>query len=143
MSSLSPLTAASLNANSVAASTSSAPSQSKNTIDFMKLLTAQMQNQNPLDPQNANDFTTQIAQLQQVDGINQLNQSISSLVAMQSISQGANLIGMKVTYTNNVGGSSQGVVSSVAMLNGKAQLMVNGAQVDLSQVKTIEAGPSS
>jgi flagellar basal-body rod modification protein FlgD len=137
MSALSPLTAASLNAPS-ASSTAASSSANKQTIDFLKLLTAQMQNQNPMDPQNANDFTTQIAQLSQVDGITKLNQSIASLVAMQSLSQGANLIGMKVSYINPSGGTSQGVVNSISMSSGKAMLMINNTQVDMSQVKTIQ-----
>ncbi len=141
MSSISPLTSAALNAGSTASTSSTAPS--KQTIDFMKLLTAQMQYQNPMDPQSSTDFTTQIAQLSQVDGINQLNQSITSMLAMQGMTQGANMIGMKVTYTNSAGGSAQGVVGSVAMASGKPQLMINGAQVDISQVRTVEAGPKT
>jgi flagellar basal-body rod modification protein FlgD len=149
MSILSPLSSASLNAasttsaSSAAATSSSGTSANLQSLDFMKLLVAQMQNQNPMDPQSATDFTTQVAQLSQVQGITQLNQTIASMVTMQNLAQSTNLIGMKVTYTNGAGGTSNGVVGSVAVTNGKAQLIVNGAQVDLSQIKTVEAGPQS
>jgi flagellar basal-body rod modification protein FlgD len=81
-----PATAASLNPAPKSATSSQSP-------DFMKLLLAQMQNQNPTSPTSATDYMTQFAQFSTVQGITQLNQSISSLVALQGLTQGVNLIG--------------------------------------------------
>ena len=53
--------------------------------NFLKMLTVQLQNQDPLNPMDNAAMTSQLAQLNQVDGINKLNTSVNSLVAqMQS-----------------------------------------------------------
>ena len=53
--------------------------------NFLKMLTVQLQNQDPLNPMDNAAMTAQLAALNQVDGINKLNTSVNSLVAqMQS-----------------------------------------------------------
>lgn len=48
---------------------------------FLKLLTTQLQNQDPTNPMDNSALTTQIAQLSTVTGIEQLNDSMTSLMA--------------------------------------------------------------
>ena len=53
--------------------------------NFLKMLTVQLQNQDPLNPMDNAAMTAQLAALNQVDGINKLNTSVNALVAqMQS-----------------------------------------------------------
>ena len=53
--------------------------------NFLRMLTVQLQNQDPLNPVDNAAMTAQLAALNQVDGINKLNTSVNSLVAqMQS-----------------------------------------------------------
>ena len=53
--------------------------------NFLRMLTVQLQNQDPLNPMDNAAMTAQLAALNQVDGINKLNTSVNSLVAqMQS-----------------------------------------------------------
>jgi flagellar basal-body rod modification protein FlgD len=53
--------------------------------NFLKMLTVQLQNQDPMNPMDNAAMTSQLAALNQVDGINKLNTSVTSLVAqMQS-----------------------------------------------------------
>lgn len=52
---------------------------------FMKLLVAQLNNQDPMNPMDNAAMTSQLAQLNTVDGINRLNTSMGSMIAqMQS-----------------------------------------------------------
>ena len=52
---------------------------------FLKLLVAQLNNQDPMNPMDNAAMTSQLAQLNQVDGINKLNTSVNAMVAqMQS-----------------------------------------------------------
>jgi flagellar basal-body rod modification protein FlgD len=131
-----PATAATLNAPKAAPATTS----SNQSPDFMKLLMAQMQNQNPMNPQSSNDYITQMAQFSTVQGITQLNQSITSMVALQGLTQGVSLIGKTVTYTNAAGNTASGTVGSVAMVGGQPQLVINNTNVSLSQIQSIQAG---
>jgi flagellar basal-body rod modification protein FlgD len=128
-------TAASLNAPAPASSSSSGLSQTS----FLQLLMAQMQNQDPSSPTSPTDYVTQMAQFSSVQGINQLNQSITSLLAMQGLSQGVNMIGKTVSYTTSAGQTASGVVSSVSMVGGQPQLVINNTNVGLSQVQSVQA----
>ncbi|HET9112729.1 MAG TPA: flagellar hook assembly protein FlgD [Burkholderiales bacterium] len=66
---------------------------------FMNLLVTQLQNQDPLNPMDNAQVTTQMAQLSTVSGIQQLNTSLQSLMANFQASQSlqsASMIGHNV-----------------------------------------------
>ncbi len=66
---------------------------------FMTLLVTQMKNQDPLNPMDNAQVTTQLAQLSTVTGINKMNDSLETFMAnMQSSQtlQASNLIGHEV-----------------------------------------------
>jgi flagellar basal-body rod modification protein FlgD len=104
--------------------------------DFLKLLTTQLQYQNPLDPMSGSDFTAQLAQFSSLEGIQQLNTSFGNMMLLQSVTQGANLIGRQVTYGAGAA-STQGKVDSVQVSGGQLVLMVAGNSVPLSQVQSV------
>lgn len=139
MSSIASLT--SLNAGAPASTASTTSSSSSGVLgqaDFMKLLIAQMKNQNPLDPQSSTDFATQLAQFSSLNGINQLNQNFTNMLMLQGLSQGTNLIGKTVVYNKDTAGNTaKGTVSSVNVNNGAIQLVIGSANVSLSQIKTV------
>ena len=65
--------------------TSNGTSAADLSKNFLKMLTVQLQNQDPMNPMDNAAMTSQLAALNQVDGINKLNTSVTSLVAqMQS-----------------------------------------------------------
>ncbi|MEW5967810.1 MAG: flagellar hook assembly protein FlgD [Pseudomonadota bacterium] len=66
---------------------------------FLALLVAQMKNQDPLNPLDNAQVTSQMAQLSTVQGIENMNQSLQALVASlgtSQMAQAANLIGRGV-----------------------------------------------
>jgi flagellar basal-body rod modification protein FlgD len=71
---------------------------------FLKLLVAQMQNQDPLSPMDNAQVTSQMAQINTVSGIEKLNQTVQGLngqfVQMQAL-QGATLVGRDVIVPGN------------------------------------------
>jgi len=58
--------------------------------DFLKILVAQLQAQNPLDPQDPTEFTAQLAQFSSLEQLMNLNQTIQNLI-LYSASQSNNL----------------------------------------------------
>jgi flagellar basal-body rod modification protein FlgD len=54
---------------------------------FLQLLVAQMNNQDPLNPVDSSQITSQMAQISTVTGINNLNTTVSSLVSQLQQSQ--------------------------------------------------------
>ena len=81
----------------LAAQTSAAPGDASDR--FLKLLVAQMQNQDPLNPMDNAQVTSQMAQINTVNGIEKLNTTVEGLntqfVQMQAL-QGASLVGHDV-----------------------------------------------
>src|SRR6476620_2610359 len=71
---------------------------------FLKLLVAQMQNQDPLSPMDNAQVTSQMAQINTVSGIEKLNltvQGLSSQFAQLQAVQGVSLVGHDVVVPGN------------------------------------------
>jgi flagellar basal-body rod modification protein FlgD len=71
---------------------------------FLKLLVAQMKNQDPLNPMDNAQVTSQMAQIQSVSGIDKLNNTVASLGAQFTrfaTLQGASLVGRDVIVPGN------------------------------------------
>jgi flagellar basal-body rod modification protein FlgD len=79
---------------------------------FLKLLVAQMQNQDPLNPMDNAQVTSQMAQINTVNGIEKLNTTVQGLsgqfVQMQAL-QGAALVGRDVIVPGKVLSVEDGV----------------------------------
>ena len=79
---------------------------------FLKLLVAQMQHQDPLNPMDNAQVTSQMAQIQTVTGIDKLNTTVAGLnsqfVQMQAL-QGASLVGRDVIVPGNLMDIDNGV----------------------------------
>lgn len=115
---------------------------------FLQLLVTQMQNQNPLDPQDNSEFVAQLAQFSSLEGISSLNESVTSISSALGSSralQASSLVGRSVVVQNN-----QAVVDTSKSLNGSVVLpqSVSGATVSVSDasgkvIKTLELGPQS
>ncbi|AWI52980.1 flagellar biosynthesis protein FlgD [Aquabacterium olei] len=96
--------------NSTGATTTSGTGTSKTSSTteasdrFLKLLVTQMQNQDPLNPMDNAQVTSQMAQIQTVTGIEKLNTTMTglgtSLTQMQML-QGAGLVGRDVWLEGN------------------------------------------
>jgi flagellar basal-body rod modification protein FlgD len=116
--------------------------------DFMKLLVAQMKNQDPGNPADNGEFLSQIAQFSMVDGIDKLGTSFkgisSNFYAAQAM-QAAELVGREVlTETSSVlwqeGEDVQGVVAVPESAEG---LNIQVRDIYGALVKTIDHGDYS
>jgi len=98
---LSDQTLASINGGAKATKTAN---EAGSTDRFLKLLVAQMQNQDPLNPMDNAQVTTQIAQINTVSGIEKLNGTVQGLsgqfTQMQAL-QSAALVGREVVVPGN------------------------------------------
>lgn len=81
------------------------------TDKFMTLLVTQLKNQDPMNPLDNAQITSQLAQLSTVTGVNKLNTTLESLKASYQASeslQAANLIGRGVLVEGNFAGLRDG-----------------------------------
>jgi len=93
---------------------------------FMKLLVAQMSNQNPMEPTDDKEMIAQMTQFSTLEQItNMATESTKSATASQ-MSQAVNLLGRTVTYLDTDGNKQTGTVDQVSMVNGAPNLTVGG-----------------
>ena len=107
---------------------------------FLKLMVAQMKAQDPLEPMNNQEFTSQLAQFSQLEGIEKLNTSFGDMLALQQLTQGAGLIGKSVTYSAaNSSAVQTGTVQGFSLEAGQLQLQVDGQAVPIGQIRGMTA----
>jgi len=130
------------NTPSVASTSQATTKNSLGKDDFLKLLVAQMKNQDPMNP---TDSTASIAQLAQFSSLEQmtnistamstLSQSMTNFSQQSSLTQGAVLIGKLVSGVDTDGVTPiEGTVEAVKWLDGNPKLQirkVDGTLADL------------
>ncbi|MES2581494.1 MAG: flagellar hook assembly protein FlgD [Pseudomonadota bacterium] len=114
---------------------------------FLKLLVAQLNNQDPMNPMDNAQMTSQMAQINTVSGIQQLNETMKSMAgqfaSMQTM-QSANMIGHGVMLQSNTLSIDAGKARGAIDLEGIAtsvnvQILSPGGQV----LDTINLGPKA
>jgi flagellar basal-body rod modification protein FlgD len=123
-----------LNGSTTAAPTVSAKNAAETQDRFLKLLVAQMNNQDPLNPMDNAQVTSQMAQIQQVTSLSTLDTSIkglgSQLGQMQAL-QSISLVGREVSVPSDKLPVTNGVAEGSYELDGAAKTVkleiLNGA----------------
>jgi flagellar basal-body rod modification protein FlgD len=106
------------------ASTQSAARLSDNFSTFLSLLTAQLQNQDPLSPMDSNQFTQQLVSYSQVEQAIQTNQNLESLISAQTAQSFSNMVGYlgkTVTMDTNATGLKDGSADWTYILGADAE----------------------
>lgn len=119
---------------------------------FMKLMLANLKNQDPTNPADTSEYMQQISDMTMVEGIDNLNTTLegmnSSLLASQSALQASSLVGQKVFVPtdNAVADTATGQVRGVLELGNSASEVsitvrdANGALVDQFSMGSQESG---
>ena len=100
--------------------------------DFFAILTAQLTNQDPLEPMDNQDFLGQLAQLNTLQSTAALTETLNALLLQQTLASGASLLGKVVRGTSETGQEVTNVVNAVTSEGGKVKLLV-GDQVVLME----------
>lgn len=96
---------------------------------YLKLMVAQMSNQDFNDPMSDSEFIQQMASYSMMETIGKLNEQ-------SQISYASSLVGKAVTV-NDGSNVETGIVESVIIGDGKYQLLINGAKYDSDKVTDI------
>jgi len=67
-------------------------------MDYMKVLIAQLQNQNPLEPMDNNEMASQLAQFSQLQQLESMNSNFAQILAITNRSYANSLIGKEVAF---------------------------------------------
>ncbi|QDU33172.1 flagellar basal body rod modification protein [Poriferisphaera corsica] len=106
---------------------------------FVKLMVAELTNQDPFEPNDTSALMEQLSSLRNIESQNALQASLESMVSQQSISQASGLIGYEVTGLDDKNNTVTGIVQSIRVVNGKAQLQLNNNKIlGMSRVTDIK-----
>jgi flagellar basal-body rod modification protein FlgD len=104
----------------------------QNFDTFLRLLTTQLQHQNPLDPLDTNQFTQQLVQFAQVEQQINMNSSLNALIALQQtaqLTQAVDLIGKTVVVGSD----------AAALNNSQATWKFSAAKAGVGTLTVIDA----
>jgi flagellar basal-body rod modification protein FlgD len=126
-----------------AASTVGKPALGKQ--DFLKLLMAQLQNQDPMKPMDDTQMIAQMAQFSALEATQQLNATIQQSANVQTVSQAGALIGKYILANQADGTSSNGAVTGVNFTTTDGvvspTLVVDGMDVNYSTIVKVSSSP--
>ena len=105
---------------------------------FLKLLIAEMQHQDPLQPTDSAAMMTQMAQFSAVEGLNKINKQLTALNIQQDFASSVTMIGKTVTWLDEQSAIHTGIVQSVKPSPTGSILTVDGADVFSGQVKKVQ-----
>jgi flagellar basal-body rod modification protein FlgD len=130
MSSVPPVGGASGTQNTQDASNSASSSNTLDYDDFLQLMVAQMQNQDPLNPTDSTEYMSQIAQFSSVEqGIN-TNNKLDYLLFNSDVLQANTMVGQTITSAD---GSVTGTIASVRIDSaGPTAILDDGTEVPIT-----------
>lgn len=118
--------------------TAAASAADKATLDydtFLKLLVAEMKNQDPTEPMDSTEYVAQLASFSNVEQTIQTNARLEDLLKSSSIAQAGSLIGRSVTSPD---GSINGIVKQVEIYDdGVVAILEDGQKVVVSSGLTV------
>jgi flagellar basal-body rod modification protein FlgD len=108
--------------------TKSSGSSSLGKDDFLKILMTQLQNQDPLNPMQDQDFISQMATFSSLEQMTNLNSSMDNFVKAaqpNQFMQASSMIGKTVTYLDDQDNEMTAVVQSVLFKDGSTSFQLN------------------
>ena len=109
--------------NANAATAAINPSSNISIEDFLRILTTQLNNQDPLKPMDNTEFVAQLAQFTSLQESQQTNEKLDTLLGIQAATQSVGLIGRSVDVSA-ASGTQTGQVTSLDFSSGQALLTV-------------------
>ncbi|MFB9981718.1 flagellar hook assembly protein FlgD [Mesorhizobium kowhaii] len=113
---------------------------SKTAVDyqsFLKLLIAEMKNQDPTKPMDSTQYVAQLATFSQVEQSVQTNTKLDQIMSSSALSQADALIGRSITSAD---GNTTGTVASVRLASsGLIAVLQNGTEVAVGPGVSIKA----
>lgn len=107
---------------------------SLNMDDFLKLMVAQLQNQDMNNTADTSEYTSQMAQFSMVQALTDLTELSKTTYSLSMIGKEVTLAETKSDGTLNV---ITGTVEGVNLYNGDAQIIVNGLNYPMSSVMEV------
>ena len=104
--------------------------------DFLKLLVAQLQSQDPLNPMEDKEFISQMAQFTSLEQMKNVSNAVQ-------ITQATSYIGKQVTWDDEMGEQQTGIAKSVRIVSGEPKIVVGDQNIALAKVTSVTDAPAA
>jgi len=104
--------------------------------DFLKLLVAQLQSQDPLNPMEDKEFISQMAQFTSLEQMKNVSNAVQ-------ITQATSYIGKQVTWDDDTGEQQTGIVKEVRIVSGEPKIVVGDQNIALAKVTSVTDAPTA
>jgi flagellar basal-body rod modification protein FlgD len=109
---------------------------------FLKILAAELQNQDPMNSGSSTEYIAQMAQFTSLEQIENLNNTISQLLISQKFQEGSSLVGKIAKVQTDDDTYITGEVTGAKLDKGLIQITINGKDYSIDNVAEIAAGES-
>jgi flagellar basal-body rod modification protein FlgD len=110
---------------------------------FLKLMIAELQNQDPLNPMENSEMLQQISQIRTVGATDKLTKTLDAVLLGQNLSNGSSLIGKNIKGLTDDSKPVEGVVERVSVANNVTKLHIGNVTVSLNNVGEILPAPTT
>ena len=112
---------------------------------FLGLLIAELQNQDPLNPMENSELVQQISQIREISATNQLSDTLTSVLLGQNTATASSLIGKRVSALTDDAENVEGVVTRASVTvddggDGERTIRVDD-ETDISAVLALQNIP--
>lgn len=118
---------------------SNSPSNKLDKEAFLKLLTAQLKYQDPLNPLKDNEFMGQLTAMSTLEQVINMNKTLEDLsiylIYSNALMIGSTIIGKNLITTDG----KEYIAQGIALEDGKLKINVGDTYISMSQIKEIKA----
>jgi flagellar basal-body rod modification protein FlgD len=112
--------------------------------DYMNLLLAQLQNQNPLEPMDNSEMSAQLTMLSQLEQLENMQITFADVLESQQTSQASDLIGKEISfYAQDSQEVMSAIVERVINVDGEPHVVAGGYELALDGVLSIVDGEAT
>jgi flagellar basal-body rod modification protein FlgD len=108
-----------------------------NVEQFLKLLIAELQNQDPLNPMDNAQMIQQIGEIRSIAASDKLSTTLEGVQLGQALASASSLIGKTITGLSDENTSVNGMVDRVTVVDGVPKLHIGADKVDLKNLREI------
>ncbi len=113
------------------------------TGEFLKLMIAELQNQDPLNPADNTALLTQLSQIRQVASSDKLSSTLDTVLLGQNLTNATAMIGKKVTALGADNKDVTGTVSKVTVADGNVNVFIGDKSFKISNIREILPTPAT
>ena len=112
--------------------------------DFIQFMVTELQNQDPLDPTDANQMLSQMSEIGQLQSSDSLQTSLTGMVQQNQVAAASSMIGKLVQGTDANSNTQTGIVAAVQVNSSGVNLTLNNGEiVPMNNVTAITNAPTT